>query len=95
MKEDSYNLPDNVLEQIRSSTFAAATMNPSILSTQKSIEHYISDPKYALRFDSSSYNQELLKKYEKKIVSKNRKERILPPIKHWTTTYTLGIYTLN
>ena len=69
MKEDSYNLPDNVLEQIRSSTFAAATMNPSILTTQKSIEHYISDPKYALRFDSSSYNQELLKTIREKVLN--------------------------
>jgi hypothetical protein len=94
MKEDNYNLPDNVLEQIKQSTLSAASINPSILTNQKSIENYISDPKYALKFDSnsSSYNQDLLKKYEKKIVVKNRKERILPPIRHWTSTYMLGNY---
>ena len=96
MKEDNYNLPDNILEQIKSTTLAAASNNSSILSTQKSIENYIGDPKYTLRFDSNPYNQDLLKKYEKKVVAKNRKERILPPIKHWTSTYMLGkLLTLN
>lgn len=90
MKEDNYNLPDNILETIKSSTLAAANNNPSILSNQKSIENYIGDPKYSLRFDSNVYNQDLLKKYEKKVVAKNRKERILPPIRHWTSTYMLG-----
>ncbi len=89
MKEDNYNLPDSILEQIKSSTLAAASNNSSILSNQKSIENYIGDPKYALKFDSNN-NQDLLKKYEKKVIAKNRKERILPPIKHWTSTYMLG-----
>lgn len=91
MKEDSYNLPDNVLDQIRSTTLAAASLNPSLITTPKSIENYITDPKYSLKFDYSNvYNQELLKKYENKIITKQRKERILPPIKHWTSTYMLG-----
>lgn len=93
MKEDNYNLPDNVLDQIRTNTLAAASVNSSLLSSQRSIENYISDPKYELKFDySSSFNQDLLKKYEKKIVTKHRKERVLPPIKHWTSTYMIGKY---
>ncbi len=81
MKEDNFALPDSVMESIRTSTLGVV---------QKTLEPYISDPKYALKFDSSSYHQELLKKYEPKVVAKNRRERVLPPIRHWTSTYMIG-----
>ncbi len=45
----------------------------------------ISDAKYALNMDD-----ELVKKYEDRFVAKKRRERILPPIKLHTCTFTLG-----
>jgi len=57
-------------------------------------QDYITDPKYKLRFNSD-YNRDLLNSYMKYIKPKHVKERVFPPIKHWTATYTLGLDTNN
>lgn len=85
MKENNYNLPDAVKDQIKSDTLASFGMPPP----KKPVET-ISDPKYSLKMDDN-----LIKKYEDRFIAKRRKERILPPIKLHTCTFTLGLFELE
>jgi hypothetical protein len=49
----------------------------------------INDPKYDINF-YTTFNQELIKSYENQIIPKIRKQRILPPIPHYTGHLILG-----
>ena len=82
MKENTFSLPDSVKERIKTETFA--TFN---LPIPKKPAETISDSKYAIRIDDN-----LISKYEHRFVAKRRKERILPPIKLYTCTFTLGTF---
>ena len=62
------------------------TIRSLAIPEQRSGEPLSSEPKYSIKFDN-----DLLKRYEQKISLKNRRERVLPPIKHWTTTLMLSI----
>ena len=80
LKENSYNLPDDVKNKIKSDSLAAFNIQPPPKPKET-----IGDSKYALNMDDN-----LIKKYEDRFVAKRRKERILPPIKMHTCTFTLG-----
>ena len=81
IKENNFQLPDSLLESIKSASMAAFNITPP-----PKPDETISHSKYAIKLDN-----DLVKKYEDRIVAKNRRERILPPIKLHTCTFTLGL----
>ena len=85
MKENSYSLPDSVKEKIKSESYAAF----GLPQPPKPVET-IGNEKFKIRIDDN-----LINKYESKFKASQRKERILPPIKHVTATFTLGKYHLT
>ncbi len=82
MKENTFSLPDVVKERIKTETLASLN-----LPIPKKPVETISDPKYKLKLDEN-----LISKYEDRFVARRRKERILPPIKLHTCTFTLGLF---
>ncbi len=82
MKENTFSLPDLIKERIKTETLASLN-----LTIPKKPVETISDPKYKLKLDEN-----LISKYEDRFVAKRRKERILPPIKLHTVTFTLGLF---
>jgi hypothetical protein len=81
MKENEYKLPNELKQKIffqNNNNFKA-----------QSREDYITDSKYKIAFNND-HNQKLLNNYVNYLRPKNLKERIFPPIKHWTATYHLG-----
>jgi hypothetical protein len=93
INENEYKLPENVKRKIED-MFKTPSLNKLNIDSQQPRQDYITDPKYKLRFNSD-YNRDLLNSYMKYIKPKNIKERVFPPIKHWTATYTLGLDTNN
>ncbi len=80
MKENTFCLPDLVKERIKYETLASLN-----LPLPKKPVETISAPKYKLTIDD-----DLISKYEHRFIAKQRKERVLPPIKLHTCTFTLG-----
>jgi hypothetical protein len=93
INENEYKLSENVKRKIEC-MFKTPSISRLNTDTDQPKQDFITDPKYKLRFNSD-YNRELLNSYMKYIQPKNVKERILPPIKHWTATYSLGLDTNN
>ena len=93
MNENEYKLPENVKRKIEA-MFKTPSINKLNTDSHQPRVEYITDPKYKLGFNSD-YNKDLLNSYMKYIKPKNLKERVFPPIKHWTATYSLGLDTHN
>jgi hypothetical protein len=96
MKQDQYKIPEHLVKSLSKKYPSAFWLNFSPSNGANSVKENhstvpkLSDPKYWLRFEEDTPNAELLKSYQSKITTRIRKERILPPIKHWTSQCFIG-----
>jgi hypothetical protein len=95
MKQDQYKIPEHLVKSLSKKYPSAFWLNfsPSVSRLNNKSDSTLpklSDPKYWLRFEENTPSADLLRSYQSKVSTRIRKERILPPIRHWTTQCYIG-----
>jgi hypothetical protein len=56
------------------------------LPSTPNVASVLSDPRFTLKFPPNNYKENLLNTYAERLSLKQKKERILPPLKYWTNS---------